>query len=58
MEPDGPDTLAVLTQLRRGTLEHGVLAHLDRGPSDGQDMARALSGDDILVGSEGTLSPC
>ena len=57
MEPDGADAHAVLTQLRRGTLEYCVLAHLDRGPSYGQDIARALGGDDILFGSEGTLYP-
>jgi len=55
MEPD--DEGAVLTQLRRGTLEYCVLAHLAAGPSYGQDIARALGADPVLFGSEGTLYP-
>ncbi len=53
LEDDG----AVLTQLRRGTLEYCVLAYLDRSPSYGQDIARALGSDPMLFGSEGTLYP-
>jgi PadR family transcriptional regulator PadR len=56
MEPIEDDA-AVLAQLRRGTLEYCVLAHLARGPSYGQDIARALGADSVLFGSEGTLYP-
>ena len=54
MQPSPDD---VRTQLRRGTLEFCVLAHLARGPAYGQDIARALGADHVLFASEGTLYP-
>ncbi len=53
----GHDRSAVLANLRRGTLEYCVLAHLDRGPSYGLDIARTLGAESTLFDSEGTLYP-
>lgn len=50
------DAATVLANLRRGTLEYCVLAHLDRAPAYGLDIARAL-GTGVLFESEGTLYP-
>jgi PadR family transcriptional regulator, regulatory protein PadR len=47
----------VLANLRRGTLEFCVLAYLNRGPSYGLDIARALGARVALLESEGTLYP-
>lgn len=46
-----------LTELRRGVLEHCVLAVLDRGESYAFDIVRVLSGAGELVTSEGTIYP-
>ncbi len=46
-----------LTELRRGVLEHCVLAVLREGESYGFDIVRALSGAGELVTSEGTIYP-
>jgi PadR family transcriptional regulator PadR len=51
------DRAAVLANLRRGTLEYCVLAHLDRGPAYGLDIARSLGAGAVLFESEGTLYP-
>ena len=54
MEPgDG----AILTHLRRGALEHCVLALLDTEPMYGLDIARRLGDDGVLLNGEGTLYP-
>ena len=54
MEPSPDD---VRTQLRRGTLEFCVLAHLARGPAYGQDIARVLGADHVLFAAVGTRNP-
>ncbi len=46
-----------LTELRRGVLEHCVLAVLRGEESYGFDIVRALSGAGELVTSEGTIYP-
>lgn len=52
-----PPTEAVLGQLRRGTLEYAILGYLDKAPSYGHDIAKALGADPILFSSDGTLYP-
>jgi PadR family transcriptional regulator PadR len=47
----------VATQLRRGVLEHCVLAVLARSPEYAFEMVRRLSAVDGLVTSEGTIYP-
>jgi PadR family transcriptional regulator, regulatory protein PadR len=46
-----------LTQLRRGAIEHCVLALLDRGERYGFDLVRELGEAGELVTSEGTIYP-
>ena len=46
---------AILSNLRRGALEHCVLAMLRREPLYGLDIARRLTADGVLMSSEGTL---
>ena len=53
MEPGGN----VATQLRRGVLEHCVLAVLARSPEYAFELVRRLSALDGLVTSEGTIYP-
>ncbi len=53
MEPGGN----VATQLRRGVLEHCVLAVLARSPEYAFELVRRLSEVDGLVTSEGTIYP-
>jgi len=48
---------AILSNLRRGALEHCVLAMLRREPLYGLDIARRLTADGVLMASEGTLYP-
>jgi len=43
--------------MRRGAVEYCVLALLRDEERYGFDIARALSGEDPLIGSEGTLYP-
>lgn len=52
-----PGDDAILTHLRRGALEHCVLALLRGGEAYGLDIARRLSADGVLMGGEGTLYP-
>lgn len=52
-----PGDSAILTRLRRGSLEYCVLAMLRGGPTYGFDIARRLTHDGILMASEGTLYP-
>ncbi len=47
----------VATQLRRGVLEHCVLAVLARSPEYAFELVRRLSEVDGLVTSEGTIYP-
>lgn len=47
----------MLTHLRRGALEYCVLALLAGRPRYGLDIARELTADGVLMGSEGTLYP-
>lgn len=54
MEP-GDD--AMLTHLRRGSLEYCVLAMLQEGQMYGLDIARSLGADGVLMSGEGTLYP-
>jgi PadR family transcriptional regulator PadR len=54
MEPGGGN---VATQLRRGVLEHCVLAVLARSPEYAFELVRRLSAVDGLVTSEGTIYP-
>lgn len=51
------DHQSVLTQLRRGVLEYCVLATMSKGPIYGLELAQALSKNEYLVASEGTLYP-
>lgn len=46
-----------LTQLRRGVVEHCVLALLDDGPHYSYDLVTALGEHPPLVTSEGTIYP-
>ena len=52
-----PGTGNVATQLRRGVLEHCVLAVLARSPEYAFELVRRLSAVDGLVTSEGTIYP-
>lgn len=52
-----PGDDAVLTNLRRGALEFCVLAMLSDQELYGLDIARRLTGDGVLMSSEGTLYP-
>ncbi|MBZ2196758.1 PadR family transcriptional regulator [Occultella gossypii] len=52
-----PVDSGILSHLRRGALEYCVLAMLREGPTYGFDIARRLTGDGILMASEGTLYP-
>lgn len=52
-----PDDDSVLTNLRRGALESCVLAMLSEQELYGLDIARRLTGDGVLMSSEGTLYP-
>ena len=56
LEP-GENAVAGLSQLRRGALEHCVLALLVAGPSYGFDLIKQLSTGRNLVASEGTIYP-
>lgn len=47
----------LLAQLRRGVIEHCVLALLDRGPRYGFDLVRELAAVEGLGTSEGTIYP-
>ncbi|MEV8375950.1 PadR family transcriptional regulator [Kribbella sp. NPDC056861] len=51
-----PGEASILTQLRRGVIEHGVLALVAGEPKYGLDIARTLH-DAGLLESEGTLYP-
>lgn len=53
MELDGPD----LAQLRRGVVQHCVLALLDEEPLYSYDLVTALAEHPPLVTSEGTIYP-
>ena len=53
MELDGPD----LAQLRRGVVEHCVLALLEDEPRYSYDLVTALGEHAPLVTSEGTIYP-
>lgn len=53
MELDGPD----LAQLRRGVVEHCVLALLEDEPRYSYDLVTALGEHPPLVTSEGTIYP-
>lgn len=55
MEPGGARN--VLTQLRRGVLEHCVLSLLGDEPRYGFDLVKRLGEDDVMVTSEGTIYP-
>ena len=52
-----PGDDVILTHLRRGALEHCVLAMLEHEELYGLDIARRLTPDGILLSSEGTLYP-
>ncbi|AXB41193.1 PadR family transcriptional regulator [Amycolatopsis albispora] len=47
----------LLAQLRRGVIEHCVLALLARGPRYGFDLVRALAAAEGLGTTEGTIYP-
>lgn len=47
----------LLAQLRRGVIEHCVLALLERGPRYGFDLVRELAAVEGLGTSEGTIYP-
>lgn len=53
MAPDEID----LTQLRRGVVQHCVLALLEHGPHYSYDLVSSLSRFEPLVTSEGTIYP-
>ncbi|MGL5862602.1 MAG: PadR family transcriptional regulator [Phycicoccus sp.] len=52
-----PGDSAILTHLRRGALEHCVLALLDDEARYGLDIARRLGDDGVLLAGDGTLYP-
>ena len=52
-----PGDSVILTHLRRGALEHVILAMLDGEALYGLDIARRLGADDVLLSGEGTLYP-
>lgn len=52
-----PGDEGILTHLRRGALEHCVLAMLEDEALYGLDIARRLTADGVLMSSEGTLYP-
>lgn len=52
-----PGDSVILTHLRRGALEHVILAMLDGEALYGLDIARRLGADDVLLSGEG-LYPC
>ncbi|MDO5676720.1 MAG: PadR family transcriptional regulator [Propionibacteriaceae bacterium] len=52
-----PSDDIILANLRRGTLEYCILALLARESLYGLDIARRLTPDGLLMGSEGTLYP-
>jgi PadR family transcriptional regulator PadR len=52
-----PGEDVILTNLRRGALEHCVLAMLEHEELYGLDIARRLTHDGMLLSSEGTLYP-
>lgn len=52
-----PGDSTILTHLRRGALEHCVLALLDGEPRYGLEIARRLGDDRVLLAGEGTLYP-
>lgn len=52
-----PSDDAILTHLRRGSLEYCVLAMLQNQELYGLDIARRLTVDGILMSGEGTLYP-
>jgi PadR family transcriptional regulator len=49
--------MALIAQLRRGTLEYCVLALLERGERYGFDLVRELAEVDGMVTTEGTIYP-
>lgn len=52
-----PSDDSILANLRRGTLEYCILGLLAHERLYGLDMARRLTADGLLMGSEGTLYP-
>lgn len=52
-----PGDDAILAHLRRGSVEHCVLALLRDGEAYGLDIAARLGRDGVLLTSEGTLYP-
>lgn len=52
-----PGDSVILTHLRRGALEHVILAMLDGEALYGLDIARRLGADAVLLSGEGTLYP-
>lgn len=54
---NAPTRAAVVTNLRRGTLEFCVLAYLANKPAYGLEIARSLGAKPALLESEGTLYP-
>lgn len=54
---DAPAQDALLTQMRRGTLQYCVLALLATDERYGFDLVRALAEVDGMVTSEGTIYP-
>jgi len=46
-----------ITQLRRGAVEHCVLALLSEGERYGLELTRDLAGEAMLIGGEGTIYP-
>ena len=52
-----PGASVILTHLRRGALEHCILAMLDSEALYGLDIARRLGADEVLLSGEGTLYP-
>lgn len=52
-----PGEDVILTNLRRGVLEHCILAMLEHDQLYGLDIARKLSDEGLLLSSEGTLYP-
>ncbi|MDO5503831.1 MAG: PadR family transcriptional regulator [Actinomycetia bacterium] len=51
------ESLGILTQLRKGVLDHCVLALLRDEPGYGLDLAARLGQHQVLFASEGTLYP-
>jgi PadR family transcriptional regulator PadR len=57
MEPGGKDRDALLAQMRRGAIEHLILALLRKEEHYAPELVHVLAGHDGMLTSEGTIYP-